>query len=109
MKISSIQRLAASGFLRAVTALFVLVVFSALAFGQAETGQISGTVSDPTGAIVPGATVTVKSVNTGATRNATVSSEGVYTITNLQPGPYDVTVESGSFAPATQRVDVTTG
>ena len=109
MKISLLQRLAANGLLRAMTALFVLVMFSALAFGQTETGQISGTVTDQNGAVIPGATVTVKAVNTGAVRNATASDEGVYTVTNLQPGPYEVTAQSGSFAPTTTRVEVTTG
>src|SRR5215210_373843 len=109
MKISLLQRTAANGLLRAMTALFVLVMFSALAFGQTETGQISGTVTDPNGAVIPGATITVRSINSGAVRNATASDEGVYTVTNLQPGPYEVTAQSGSFAPSTTRIEVTTG
>jgi len=79
------------------------------AFGQAETGQITGKVTDPNGAVVPGATVTVKSVNTTAERTATADNDGVYIITNLQPGLYDVTTQGGSFAATTQRVQVTTG
>ncbi len=109
MKISLLQRTAANGLLRATTALFVLVMCSALAFGQTETGQISGIVTDQNGAVIPGATVTVKSINSGATRNSTASDEGSYTVTNLQPGPYEVTAQSGSFSPSTTRVEVTTG
>lgn len=92
--------------LLSAAALFVLVLG---AIGQTETGQISGKVTDPNGAAVPGATVTVKAVSTGAERTATADSDGLYTITNLQPGEYDVTVKGGNFAASTQRVAVTTG
>ena len=87
----------------------LLFALSATAFAQLETGQITGRVTDPNGAVVPGAAVTVKSVETGAARNATADEEGVYTITNLLPGLYDVTVEAQSFAKSTQRVQVTVG
>lgn len=93
----------------AIATLFVLVMVTSSAFGQAETGQISGKVVDPNGAVVPGATVTVKSVGTGAERTATANDGGIYTVTTLQPGDYDVTVQGGSFAALTQRVAVTTG
>jgi hypothetical protein len=79
------------------------------AFGQAETGQIIGKVTDQGGAVVPGATVVLKSLTTGAERTATSGDDGSYTVTNLQPGVYEVTTKGGSFAPATQRVEVTTG
>ncbi|HEV2915267.1 MAG TPA: carboxypeptidase-like regulatory domain-containing protein, partial [Pyrinomonadaceae bacterium] len=94
---------------RAFTLFCIMAVFAIAVFGQAETGQISGTVTDPNGAVVPGANVTVKSVNTSATRTATASEEGVFTITNLQPGLYDVTVQAGSFEAKTERIEVTTG
>src|SRR5258708_5990358 len=93
----------------ALATFFLLVSCAAVAFGQAETGQLKGKVTDPNGAVVPGATVTVKSVNTAAERTATADSDGQYTITNLQPGLYDVTFKGGSFAAVTQRVEVTTG
>ena len=86
-----------------------LVAMSATAFAQLETGQITGRVTDPNGAVVPGAAVAVKSVETGAVRNATSDGEGVYSVTNLLPGLYDVTVEAQSFAKSTQRVQVTVG
>src|SRR5215207_1039164 len=87
----------------------LLVALSATAFAQLETGQITGRVTDPNGALVPGAAVTVKSVETGAERAATADAEGSYTVTNLQPGLYDVTVQAQSFAKSTQRVRVTVG
>jgi len=78
-------------------ATFFLMAFTATVFGQAETGQISGKVTDPNGAVVPNASVTVKSVSTTAERTATADSDGVYLVTNLQPGLYDVTVKGGSL------------
>ncbi len=108
MKVS-LQDLVARGFAIAVAALFVLVMVTGSAFGQQETGQISGRVTDPQDRVVPGATVTVKSVNTTAERTATTDDQGVFTVTNLQSGLYDVTVKSGQFAENTQRVQVTVG
>jgi hypothetical protein len=87
----------------------MLCGLSQVAFAQLETGQITGRVVDPTGAVVPGAQVVVKSVETSAERTATADSDGGYTITNLQPGLYDVTVQAQNFAKSTQRVQVTVG
>ncbi|HWQ34645.1 MAG TPA: TonB-dependent receptor [Blastocatellia bacterium] len=96
--------------IRAVMAvLFTLLICPAILQAQTETGQIIGKVTDPAGALVTGATVTVKSVDTGAIRTATTNEQGQYTITNLQPGLYDVTVQASGFAPKTQRVQVTVG
>ena len=58
---------------RLISLLAILALFSIWAFGQAESGQITGLVTDTSGAVVSGAKVTVKSVTTGATRNATTS------------------------------------
>jgi hypothetical protein len=94
---------------RALATVFFALVLGAAALAQTETGQIIGKVTDPQGALVPGATVTVKAVNTGALRNATTNTQGEYTITNLQPGLYDVSVQATGFATRTQRVEVTVG
>jgi hypothetical protein len=77
--------------------------------GQTETGQINGKVIDPNGALVPNASVNVKSIDTGATITATTSGDGTYTVSNLRPGLYDVTVSANGFAASTQRVQVTVG
>ncbi len=90
-------------------AALLLFASSAASLGQTETGQLSGKISDPNGALVAGATVTVKSVNTGRELTATSNEEGTYTVTNLQPGLYDVTTSAQGFAPSTQRVQVTVG
>ncbi len=87
----------------------LLFALSATAFAQLETGQITGRVTDPNGAVVPGAAITVKSVETGAERAATSDAEGSYTVTNLQSGLYDVSVTAQNFAKSTQRVQITVG
>src|SRR5437870_13887195 len=103
----SLQHIAARGFAIAIAALYLLVMVTASAVGQQETGQITGRVVDPQDRVVPGATVPVKSVGTGAERTATADDQGMYLVTNLQPGLYDVTVKSGHFAENTQRMQVT--
>jgi outer membrane receptor protein involved in Fe transport len=79
------------------------------AFGQAETGQIVGNVLDPTGASIPGATITVRSSATGAERAETSDASGTFTFTNLQPGDYDVTVAAAGFTTLKQHTTVTVG
>lgn len=61
------------------------------------TGSLSGTVTDPNGAIVAGANVTIKNVATGEGRSATASDKGLFAFASLQPGVYSVTVESKGF------------
>jgi hypothetical protein len=93
----------------AFATLFLLAIVTGAAFAQGESGAINGRVTDPQDLVVPGATVTVKSVATGAERTTTTDDQGTYTIPSLQPGLYDVSVKSGQFAENTQRVRVTVG
>jgi hypothetical protein len=79
------------------------------AFGQTETGQITVKATDATGAVIAGAAVKVKSVTTGAERNATTNDDGIAVVTNLQPGDYEITVTGSGFAAFTKRAQVTTG
>ncbi len=61
-------------------------------------GRIRGTVTDPSGAVVPGATITVTNMATGVTRSVKGSAAGTFEILNLQaPGTYIVTAESSGF------------
>ena len=80
--------------LRLLSLLAILALFSVWAFGQAETGAINGIVTDKTGAVVVGANVTATSIDTGLVRTTTTKSAGEYTITNLPPKTYDVTIEA---------------
>src|SRR5215813_9691951 len=77
---------------------------------QTETGQVTVKSIDPQGAVVPGATVTAKSVERGTTLpTTTTNEEGVAVLTNMQPGLYEITVSGSGFAPAIQRIQVTVG
>ncbi|HWO02435.1 MAG TPA: carboxypeptidase regulatory-like domain-containing protein, partial [Blastocatellia bacterium] len=93
-----------------LTVLLLLSLGPVAAFAQAETGQMTVKVTDPQGAVVPGATVSVKSTATSAERTTTTNEEGFATITNLQPGVYDITVTGGSgFAPHKSQAQITVG
>lgn len=97
-------------FAAAVVATVILITMScAVVNGQTETGQISGKVTDQQNGVLANASVTVKSMRTAVERTTATNAEGVYTVTNLQPGTYDVTVSGGGFAPSRQRVEVTVG
>ena len=69
----------------------------AWAFGQAGRGSISGLVTDPTGALVPGAKVILLDRATGATQRTVTSSAGLYTFVSLNPGEYEVTASQTGF------------
>ncbi len=76
-----------------------LLMASGLCLAQ-DRGTIRGVVKDQSGAIVPGATLTVKNVNTGLTESATTSADGVYNVLYLPVGEYTVTTEKAGFRKA---------
>lgn len=82
-----------------VVALSLLILgLSAIGFGQELAATLNGTVSDPTGALVPGAIIVVHNNDTGAdVRTVTTTGEGNFNITNLPAGHYTVTVNSQGF------------
>ncbi|HTU34464.1 MAG TPA: TonB-dependent receptor [Candidatus Acidoferrum sp.] len=79
--------------------LFFLVCYvSFVASGQAGRGSISGTVTDPSGAAVPGAQVVLVNTVTGAVQHTTTNSAGLYSFVSLNPGVYQITVSQTGFA-----------
>jgi hypothetical protein len=64
---------------------------------QTYQGRILGLVTDQSGAVVPGAQVTITNVATSVERTITTTSSGDYAAPNLEPGPYTVTIEAGGF------------
>lgn len=78
-------------------------------FAQVDLGEIAGTVTDPSGAVVPGSTVSAKNVDTNAVRTATTSSTGTYQIPGLNPGNYQVTFSAPNFTSTVSHVEVTVG
>src|SRR4051794_3630241 len=65
--------------------------------GQRTTATISGTLTDPTGAVVPGAQVTVTEMATGAVVTAQANNDGFYVLSSLSPGTYRLKVEQEGF------------
>ena len=69
-------------------------------FGQVSTSRLTGTVTDSTGAVVPNATVTLRSEETGTTRTAVSAESGTYTFDAIPTGMYTVEVEAQGFKKA---------
>ncbi len=92
---------------RILSLLALLGLLSLWALAQTETGMISGTVTDPSGAVVSGATVTITNTATQAKRTTTTNATGAYTILNLPPASYELDVSAPGFAQSKQLVTVT--
>lgn len=83
-------------------ALFFLVgALAAWAQADANKAQVIGTVTDPGGAVVPNAKVTVKNLRTGLQRDSVTSNEGEYRFVQLDPGSYEIVATSSGFAATT--------
>jgi Carboxypeptidase regulatory-like domain len=67
------------------------------AFGQVTSGTIFGVVKDPSGAVIPKASITARDPAIGVTRGVTGSDDGTFSIPNLPPGTYSITVEAAGF------------
>lgn len=83
-----------------VTILLLVLISSALA--QETTGGIQGTVKDPQGAVIPGATVEVTSTTLIGKKTATTDSGGFFHFEQLPPGTYGISVNAPGFAPQAQ-------
>jgi outer membrane receptor protein involved in Fe transport len=86
----------------AILSVAVVLAFAVLSAGQAYAqvsgATLSGTVTDPSGAAIAGAKVTITNTATGVTRDVTADAAGFYSAPNLLPGPYDVTVAASGFS-----------
>ncbi len=88
----------------ALVVLGVLAMAGAAAHAQVLYGTITGEVTDPTGADIPNAKITVTNQANGEKRETTTAGHGEYTVPNLEPGPYTVAVAgAGAFGGYTQK------
>ena len=90
------------------------VLLSALTVGNAQsggaTGTIVGTVVDSTGAVIPGAQVSITEADTNVTQQTTTSAAGTFSVASLKPGTYRVTVVAKGFSTTTAlNVELTVG
>src|SRR6266542_4454894 len=77
------------------------VAFAPLLSAQDSTARLLGTVTDPTGAVIPGASVVARNVATGLERKSVANESGNYSIPMLPIGQYTVTAESAGFKGST--------
>ncbi len=75
----------------------MILLLGVAAYSQVTTATISGTVNDSTGAVIPGATVALRHVDTGRSRTVSTGTEGRYSAAQLSVGSYEVTAESAGF------------
>jgi hypothetical protein len=87
-------------------AIFLTLVFSfmgaAAAHAQVTGATLTGTVTDPAGAVVAGAQISIKNIATSINRDTTSDSAGLYTVPNLDPGTYEVRVSATGFSTIVQ-------
>jgi hypothetical protein len=77
--------------------LVILILVGGVGWGQGSTAQISGTVKDASGAVLPGAEVTATQTDTGIARNTISNETGAYVLPNLAVGPYKLEVSLPGF------------
>lgn len=87
--------------MRSFVACFVLLSFIGLAVAQGPVGTLTGTVTDPGGAVVPGAAIVAKNTATGVETNTTTTNTGTYTLPYLPSGTYNVRISAPGFRTAT--------
>lgn len=83
-----------------LTAFVAALALSTQLMASLDRGAIRGTVTDPQGAVVPGATVVARNVETGVATRLTTSSAGFYLASELVPGKYSIRIEAQGFSPA---------
>ena len=96
-------------FLKVLAAIAFTVLLVKNLPAQVEAGQLAGTVTDSTGAVVAGASVRVRNIGTNAERTDTTSSSGAYKVAGLEPATYEVSIQAANFQPYTAKVEVTVG
>ena len=90
--------------------LAVLLLLGGTAFGQAQGAQVRGTVMDKQGLVLPGATVSLRNLESGVTTVDVTDGAGQYRFAQLQPGRYGVSAELTSFTPVSiEGIDLTIG
>ena len=96
---------------RSIYAVAIILLVSAVSLhAQTTNGSIQGSVTDPNGAAIPGASVTARNLDTGLTQKTTTTEAGIYSLPNLPPGRYAITVEAPDLKKYSQEgVTVATG
>ncbi len=80
-----------------------LLLSSAIAFAQTSKGFLVGTITDPNGAVIAGATVKITNTTTGVVRETPAGSNGDYRFDAIDPGNYDLSVSASGFRTTTRN------
>ena len=86
-----------------------LVIAAAGTLHAQATGTINGRAVDRSDAVLPGVTINIKNVETGASRTTITNAEGLYVVPALERGTYEVVTELAGFAPASRRLELVAG
>ena len=96
-----------AAFLLALAVAFLFFSGGAVSvLAQTNSGTVNGTVTDPTGAVVPGATITIRNPVSGYLQNTTTNAAGMFHFSNLPFNPYHVTAEATGFSSVAQDAQV---
>src|SRR5207248_10388180 len=88
----------------------LLLAVAPLAYSQTlSTGALVGVITDASGAVVPGATVTLKSLETNESRTAATNETGQYRFSLLKPGPYSISAQATGLKSNVSKVEVAVG
>ncbi|NDJ14953.1 MAG: carboxypeptidase regulatory-like domain-containing protein [Acidobacteriia bacterium] len=82
---------------KSVVAMVAACLFIGSGFAQTSTGTITGTITDSSGALVPSARITITNTGTSAKAEVTTGDSGNYTVPQLKPGAYSVSVAAAGF------------
>src|SRR5258708_22937513 len=77
--------------------LFSFAVVCLVSYAQSPLGTVTGVVTDPMGAVIPNAKVTVRNLDTGLRHETNTNATGVYSFPNLPPGNYKINVQAAGF------------
>jgi Carboxypeptidase regulatory-like domain/TonB-dependent Receptor Plug Domain len=89
-----------------ILSLFTLVLTALGAYGQGNAGSVHGTVTDPSGAVIPGATVHMTNSVSGLDRTATTDDSGQFSFTNIPFNPYEISVAANGFNALQKKFEI---
>jgi hypothetical protein len=86
-----------------VAGFVIIATSSSIALGQTTFGSLTGTITDPSGAVVPGVRVAITNLGTSSKQIATTNADGIYVLVNLLPGNYRIDAERAGFKRFSQQ------